>query len=157
MFKARYLLPDFKPPGRIYVCLSGLEHVFGSGKGIENALSNAINYGMKTITDNKNKFNSFDFFLGIISSDTIKLVENLTLFTYHDFYIQHGNQKIARHFFRYKYPLSEKIEYFDEDTITLLYKESEFRKTTENLEDYMRRYPYLGRLEPKRGFGELFV
>jgi len=157
MFKARYLLPDFKPPGRIYVSLSGLEQVFGRGKGIENALSNAINYGTKTITDNKNKFNIFDFFIGIISSDTIKLEENLTLFTHHDFYIQHGNPKVSRHFFRHKYLLSEKIEYLDEDTITLLYKENEFRKTTESLEDYMRRFPYLGKLEPKRGFGEIFV
>ena len=157
MFKARCLLSDFNPSGRLYVCLSGLERVFGRGKGIDNALNNAIDYGIKTIADNKQKFNSFDFFIGVISSDTEKLEENLTLFTYHNVYAVNGRPRISRHFFRHKYLLSEKIEYLDEDTITLLFKENEFRKTTESLEDYMRRYPHLGKLEPKRGFGELYA
>ncbi|MBI2507745.1 hypothetical protein HYV89_02220 [Candidatus Woesearchaeota archaeon] len=157
MLKARFLLPNHKPPGRMYVNLLGLERVFGNGKGIEKALDNAIDYGTSTLAYNKRGLSDFDFFIGIISSDTVKMERVFTLFAYYDVYKQHTAPKIGRQFFRGRYLLSEKIEHLDEDTITLLYKENEFRKTTESLEDYMNRYPHLGKLEPKRGFGELLV
>ena len=165
MFKARYLLPDVDPPGRIYVQSSGLEMFATNPKNVtyhvDNSLENAIKFGVKTLTENRNKLNKFNFFIGIVGDPENK-GKAFTLFTYHGIFMPHELHdkwfgiRIGRHFFRNGYLLSEKIEFLDEDIITLLYKENEFRRTTENLEDYMRRYPHLGRLEPRRGFGELY-
>ena len=157
MFKARYLLPDHVPPGRLYIEMGGLEEAFGYKYRIEDVLDSAAGFAIKTIHDNKNKMGSFGFFIGIVGAEMPKKHKLVTLFTYPDFNsCRRKDIIISRHFFKDGYLFAEKAESLREDIVNLLSKESEFRKTTENLEDYMRRFPHLGRLEPKRGFGELY-
>lgn len=135
-----------------------LKEAFGKDLG-NNPLDNAINYGIKTLSGNQYKLEGFGFFIGIVSSDiTITRERALTLFTYKipDNW-QQSNLRFRRHIFKNGLLVIERIDYLEEDTVILLGKEGEFRKTTENLEDYMTRFPNLGRLEPKRGFGEFYI
>ena|SRR3989344_607740 len=158
MFKARYLLPNHNPPGRIYVHAGYLKEAFSRDPIGDTSLDNAINYGMKTLSDNQHILERFGFFIGIVGSDiNIKREKILTLYTSNipDNWKQ-SRLMFRRHLFKNGLLVIERIYTLEEDHVILLGKEGEFRKTRENLEDYMKRFPHLGKLEPKRGFGELF-
>ena len=132
-FKARVILPENRPPGRAYIHYLGMNEVYGSVKSAYNYLFFALSKHDKLLT--------FDFFLANVWGDIKEDKKVIDFFGYKDIKVWGNSNPSAIPF------QVVNGDYFPdgiitcEDTLIAFGREGEFRRKTNNLDEFMRNYP----------------
>ncbi len=140
VFEYRVNLPNKEPPGRVYISSLGLKEVYES-------YENAIKYVVSFLEARKDVMIDFDYFLASVWADTRRRDKVIDFFGYNKIENWPGNPEVKSWIVRNGHYLPH-LGTTCEDTLILLGREGEYRKTTSDLKSYIEIPPIdLGGLE----------
>ena len=142
-FKARIHFADVSHPGRAYIHRAGLSDVFGSESAARNYFKEQYEFYLKEI------LRDYDFTIAVLWGSVGSQVKyrNIDVFGFHGLSGKWpGNPDISNFVFSngiFK-PLEKPTDVTTcGDTLILLGKEEEYRRTTSGLDVYMNNHPSL--------------
>jgi len=143
-FVARLNMPDGRPPVRAYLHEAGLMSAYGTNY---EPLREAEEYLKQVLIKYKHDFRKHDFLLAAIwGSEKVQLIDFFGFSGINENW--KANPDVKMWVIKNGLYLPEASTYGD--SIIVFGREEAFRRTTNNLSDYMANLPDLGEMEPPK-------